>query len=77
MAGPSSGSLTVWFVTTASAISYLFLVVPSLVWRSPSHVSFDRHVVVLTALLILGAVVALLVRRMQLLGHYCRRLPTA
>ena len=56
----------VWFITVLSLLSYGVLVIDFYYWRPDlqqgMYVGFDRHVIFALALLVLGAVVAYLVR---------------
>ena len=68
-------STLVWFVTAVSLASYAFLIFYAAFFRPEQQLSFDRYAVFLLALFSIGFLVALLVRRVELLMGYCRGEP--
>jgi eukaryotic-like serine/threonine-protein kinase len=67
----------VWFITALSLLSYGVLVVDFYCWRPHVHegmyAGFDRHVIFAAALLMMGAVVAYLVRQVRMLSSFYGR----
>jgi len=68
-------SALVWFVTGVSLASYGFLIFYASLFRPEQQLSFDRYAVFLLALFSIGFLIALLVRRVELLMGYCRGEP--
>ena len=64
----------VWFMTALALASYGVLLVDFYVWRSALRnqmaVSYDRHVIFIVAMIVLGGIVAYLVQRVRALSSY-------
>ena len=63
----------VWFMTLLSVLSYAVLIVDSLLWRPEFQAGFNRHLVFLVGLCILGAVQTYLVHRVRTLSSFYGR----
>lgn len=67
----------VWFITALSLVSYGVLVVDFYCWRPEIHVGmyagFDRHMIFAAAMVMMGAVVAYLVRQVRILSSFYGR----
>jgi serine/threonine-protein kinase len=67
----------VWFITFLSLLSYGVLVIDFYYWRPELHqgmyAGFDRHVIFALAMLIIGSVVAYLVRQVRRLSTFYGR----
>lgn len=70
----------VWFMMALSLISYGILIVDFYYWRpalhGPKTAGFDRHIIFIVSLLLLGAIVAYMVQRVRMLSSfYGHKLP--
>ncbi|MFQ5589011.1 MAG: serine/threonine protein kinase, partial [Nitrospiria bacterium] len=65
----------VWTVTGITLLSYGFLLGYAYFFRPEIEIFFDRHIIFLASLFSIGFLIALLVRRLELLLSYGRRSP--
>ena len=67
----------VWFITLLSLLSYGVLVIDFYYWRPELHegmyAGFDRHAIFALAMLVMGSVVAYLVRQVRTLSNFYGR----
>ncbi len=65
----------VWLITGVTLLSYTYLVAHAYFNRPDIPIRFDQHFVFLAALFSVGFLISLLVRRLDLLLRYGRRIP--
>ena len=69
----------VWYMTALSLCSYAILVMDFYVYRTELQASFDarydRHAIFVMGLVVIGAIVSYLVRRLRALSAFCGRRP--